>query len=404
MNEKETNSALRTHIEFLELQNKYLKKEHAQYLSLFDKGEVSLFKWNNDDTWSTAYASQNVYNLSGYTSEEFLKNEIDYSSIIYKDDLDLVSKEVMYALENDIDYFTHTAYRIVAKDGSIKWVLDNTHMIRDFEGKVVSFLGTISDITVLKNYKLNLEKMVKKKTDENILQKDILYRQNRLTTIGETIERIAHQWRQPLNHVGANISKLEMLNKKEFHNRDIEAIIDNSNKSLEYMSKTITDFSNYFAPQKEKKPFFISKAIEDSISIITPLPNTLKITYNSNIDGTQVYGHENELIQVILILLNNAKDAITAKQKKENFEGRIVINTELKDESIYISVVDNGGGIKTANLEKIFEPYFTTKFKSQGTGLGLYMSKMIIEKDMHGTIEAQNAEDGAIFKITLGHK
>ena len=404
MQEKQINTALQEQIKRLEAENKKLRTEQEQHLSLFDKGEVALFKWNNDETWSTEYASKNVYTLSGYSPQEFLTSKIDYANIIYKDDFDLVFKEVAHALENELDYFTHAAYRIIAKNGSIKWVIDNTYMIRDAKGKVVSFLGTISDITPLKNYEFNLQSMVKEKTDENDLQKDILYRQNRLTTIGETIERIAHQWRQPLNHVGANISKLEMLNKKDFNNEDIQTIINNSNKSLEYMSKTITDFSNYFAPQKEKHLFCINKAVENAISIISPLLESIKVRLDFTTKRSEVYGHENELMQVILILLNNSKDAIQKREIENNFESEIIIRTKVEDNEVSICLEDNGGGIEKDLLEKIFEPYFTTKFKHQGTGIGLYMSKMIIEKDMKGTLEVSSTQNRTIFKIVLGHK
>ncbi|MEA1983790.1 MAG: PAS domain-containing protein [Campylobacterota bacterium] len=404
MKNSESITQLQTRIKALESQNKRIKKEYDESLSLFDKGEVSLFKWNNNDTWSTEYASKNVLELTGYSAEEFLSSEITFADIVYRDDLTTVICEVEYALKYNTEYFTHMPYRILTKEKKLKWVLDNTYMIRDSYGEVTHFLGTISDITQLKQYETELENMVERKSEEIILQKDILYRQHRLTTIGETMEMIAHQWRQPLNHVGANLSKLEMLNRKKLHNGEIQKIVEDSNFSLEYISQTVDDFSNYFSPTKDKKNFSLNALIENFKKITDTLMKSIDIKYTMPQEKTLLYGHENELLQVLLVLLNNAKDAIELKNKKSAFHGEVTLSVVNADDLTTILVQDNAGGIKTEIIDKIFEPYFTTKFKSQGTGLGLYMTKMIIEKDMNGTIEVENRNDGALFKITLGHK
>ncbi len=264
-------------------------------------------------------------------------------------------------------------------------------------------LITFTDITKIKDYESNLEAMVKEKTDENLEQKEILYRQNRLTSIGETIVNIAHQWRQPLNSVGANISKLEMLNEKEFHNKDIQKIADESHKSLEYMSKTVDDFSNYFSSNKAKEMFCVNDVLNEAINILKTQLNSLniKMELSSKRDKLHIFGHRNELMQVLIILINNAKDAILLKNEKDKFEGLINIDLNTNDKEIIISVKDNGTGIKEDIIDKIFEPYFTTKFKSNGTGIGLYMSKMIIEKDMGGVIEVLSSDTGAIFRCKL---
>jgi len=390
-----------TTIDELKEQINLLKSEREQHLSLFDKGEVSLFKWNNDEGWTTAYASKNVYTLFGYTAKEFLNKDIDYADIIHKDDFQTVYDEVIHALDHKLDYFTHTTYRIVTKDKTIKWVLDNTYMIKDESGEVSHFLGTISDITDLKNYESNLEEMVQKKSDENLRQKDILYRQSRLTTIGETIQNISHQWRQPLNQVASNIAKLEMLNEKKFRNDDIASIISSVNGSLEYMSTTISDFNNFFAPQKEKTFFSIKDVIYDAIHIIRPSLNSANISLQLKLEEsiTAIEGHENELIQALLILLNNAKDALLVKKAKVDFNANITLSLYKKGSKIRLSVEDNADGIDLKIIDKIFEPYFTTKFKNQGTGIGLYMCKMLIEKEMDAKIDVKNTYNGALFTI-----
>ena len=264
-------------------------------------------------------------------------------------------------------------------------------------------LITFTDITKIKDYESNLEAMVKEKTDENLEQKDILYRQSRLTSIGETIVNIAHQWRQPLNSVGANISKLEMLNERDLHNGDIQKIADESNKSLEYMSKTVDDFSNYFSSNKAKEMFCVNDVLDEAVNMLKSQLHSLdiKLELSSKRDKLHTFGHKNELMQVLIILINNAKDAILLKSEKEKSQGLISIDLATDNEEIIISIKDNGTGIQEDIIDKIFEPYFTTKFKSHGTGIGLYMSKMIIEKDMGGTIEALNSDTGAIFRCKL---
>lgn len=394
---------MKNKIRLLEQKILQLENERQQHLALFDNGEVALFKWNNDESWSTAYASQSTYKLFGYRPEEFVSNKIDYAEVIHPDDLNMIMNEVINALENDIEYFTHTAYRIITKNQTIKWVLDSTHMIKGEDGEVSHFLGTIADITELKNYELNLKNLVEEKIEENNKQKDILYRQSRLTTIGETIQNISHQWRQPLNHIGANISKLEMINEISLKNSDIQTIINNANNSLEYMSQTISDFTNYFSPNKVKEKFFIDEAILDAISIVKHQFNNLEINivFNTTKKCAKINAHKNELIQAIIILLNNSKDALLLKKESISYKCLINIDIDVQDNILYLFIADNGIGIKKDLIESIFEPYFTTKFKQQGTGIGLYMCKMIIEKDMGGLIEASSSVDKTLFTIRL---
>ena len=394
---------LKAQIQNLESQNRTLQSQQLEYLSLFNQGDISLFKWNNDTGWSTEYASKNVEDIFGYTAEEFIQNDINYSNIIYPDDLEEVYSEVEDALKNSIDYFTHKAYRVITKSGDIKWVLDNSYTIRDENNNVSHFIGTISDITHLKNYELNLEQLVKEKTEENISQKDILYRQSKFTTIGQTIQNIAHQWRQPLNHIGANLSKLEMLNETKYNLNEIQTIIENSNTSLEYMSNTINDFINYFSTNNVQKVFKVSEVIYESTRILRPQLQNSSIVLNLDIkdEFIEIYGYKNELIQVMLMILNNAKDAITLKNEKETVHGKIDIKLNTTKECVTISIKDNGEGIDENILSRIFEPYFTTKFKLQGTGIGLYMCKIIIEKDMNGLIDVTNSKNGATFNISL---
>jgi signal transduction histidine kinase len=166
------------------------------------------------------------------------------------------------------------------------------------------------------------------------------------------------------------------------------------------MSKTIDDFRNFFAPNKAKGKFLFKDSMQSVLALMIPQLNNHNIEIK--VDGDQnveVYGFENELKQVLINIVSNAKDAIVSNKDIE--EGLIKIGVEFGKTNIYISIQDNAGGVPENLIDKIFEPYFTTKFKSQGTGLGLYMSKVIVEKNMKGELHFHNDDDGAVFCIKL---
>ncbi len=236
------------------------------------------------------------------------------------------------------------------------------------------------------------------KTKDKLIQQ-----QSKMATMGDMIGNIAHQWRQPLNVVGVNIMKLELLNDINYNDKEIQTIADNTNKSLQYMSKTIDDFRNFFAIKKDKDYFFIEEVTEEAKSIINTQLIDLNINLNieNNCKKLEIFGYKNELLQVILNILNNAKDAIMTKKQKDLFDGEISIKVYCIDNNINIDIQDNAGGIPKDIISKIFDPYFTTKFKSKGTGLGLYMSKIIIETNMNGSLLVSNDINGAKFTISL---
>ncbi len=229
----------------------------------------------------------------------------------------------------------------------------------------------------------------------------LIFQQSKLAAIGEMIGNIAHQWRQPLNSIGVTMMKLEFNNENNNLTKEsITEVINNTNEIVSHMSKTIDDFRNSFLPNKEKIKFKIKDSIHNILTLMTPQLTThnvdIKVTGDPNIS---FFGYKNELKQVLINIISNAKDAIINNKNISN--GLIQINIQVEQNNILITVQDNAGGVPKELIHKIFEPYFTTKFKSQGTGLGLYMSKVIIEKNMDGHIYVENITDGAIFYINL---
>lgn len=195
--------------------------------------------------------------------------------------------------------------------------------------------------------------------------------------------------------------QLGMLQEK-----DIEPIVQSVSNSTKYLSNTIDDFRNFFKTDKEKELFNLSDALNKSLNIVGSKFKSYDIELIQTQEDVVVENYENELIQVLMNLLNNAKEQFLAKEIQRRL---LFINIYAKDKNAYIQIKDNALGIDAQHIERIFEPYFTTKHKAQGTGIGLHMSREIIVKHMKGNIQSQNVAftyekqkyKGALFTITL---
>ncbi len=248
---------------------------------------------------------------------------------------------------------------------------------------------------------MQLEERVEDELEKNKKQQFILMQQSRLAQMGEMISMIAHQWRQPLNvlslatqgiYLKFTMNKLTSLSMEHFNTT--------TKKQIQEMSTTIDDFREFFKPQKEKKIFEISKTIEHVIEITKPIYKSQEIKLAVDIQkGIFVNGYSNELGQALINIINNAKDALVENNvDKKKF---VEISTEIKDDMVLIVIEDNAGGIDDKVKDKIFDPYFSTKSEKNGTGIGLYMSKMIIDEHMNGEIKVLNTQNGAKFIVTL---
>ncbi len=229
--------------------------------------------------------------------------------------------------------------------------------------------------------------------DERVIQQSLLLQQSRLASMGEMVSTIAHQWRQPLTH----LSYLFMNMKKKSDNPDfIRTKIEEGTSQLHYMSQTIEDFSNFYNPSKEKKRFSVQEACLLAQQIAEPSLKKVHVNLQCHvISDFHIFGNQNEFQQVILNLINNARDILVERQIKQPHISIMIANNSIK-------VCDNAGGVENKYMDKIFDPYFTTKAKSDG--IGLYIAKTIIEKEMGGTLQAKNSQEGACFHIALLEK
>lgn len=228
----------------------------------------------------------------------------------------------------------------------------------------------------------------------------LLFQQSKMALMGEMMSAIAHQWRQPLNALATLNMQIEM--KLEFQGdmnlEDYKPISDGINNQLSYMSKTIDDFRDFFIPSKRKSNFSICNVIKEVIEILKPQLDNNNIKYTSTEGTFKFIGFPNEFKQVIINIINNSKDAILSNKIKD---GEINILVEEMHSNIFVHIRDNGGGIDKKIINKVFNPYFTTKFEAKGTGIGLYMSKMIIEKSMGGELLVESENTKTTFTIVL---
>ena len=242
-------------------------------------------------------------------------------------------------------------------------------------------------------YDITNEIMLQKEVEE---KQKIIFLQSRMASLGQMLANVAHQWRQPLTELNLTLFNLkksfETKNQKEF-----DKFYDSSKNLILGMSNTIENFTNFFTPQKEKEKFLLNLSINEALKILNRVLQEENINIKFDIlKNLEVFGIKNELTQVLLNLINNSKDAFIQKSIKQK---DITIKTYLKDDFIYLEYLDNAQGVDKELFDRIFEPYFTTKHQSSGTGLGLFICKIIIENSFEGQILHENTKDGLKFTI-----
>lgn len=237
---------------------------------------------------------------------------------------------------------------------------------------------------------------------EELHEKDqLLMQQSRLAAMGEMINNIAHQWRQPLNVVGLIVQELQTRHDQgDITNELFREKVADVMKVLQHMSQTIDDFRTFFRPNKKKEYFQVAQLVPKVFSLVDGSFRKMEIRLDSNLaDTTVICGYPNEYSQVLLNILVNARDAFS--ECATDCQRVVSISAFTESGRSVVTIADNAGGIPEEIIHKVFDPYFTTKGPDKGTGVGLYMSKLIVDKSMNGTLTVCNTHDGAQFRIEI---
>ena len=246
-----------------------------------------------------------------------------------------------------------------------------------------------------------LRQRVKIEVAKNREKDIILIQQNRQAALGESLEHIVHQWKQPLNTIGMLIQFLQSYYAKGKLTDDfVRDIVDKTMDQLHHMSQTAEVFRDYYKPEKEKRAFGLRSSLEEALSFVEPEFRHQNIAVEIDADPELAgHGFPKEFAQVLLIILTNARDAF--KERKTG-NPRLAIKAFAEGKRAVVTVMDNAGGIPEKVIDKVFDLYFTTKEATGGTGIGLYMAKSIIEKHMNGSLSVTNVDGGAQFRIEVG--
>jgi PAS domain S-box-containing protein len=295
-----------------------------------------------------------------------------------------IDKELLQTFSTSTSEFTY-----YTQSNEMKHIILNKAVYKNIDGTVGGIVCIMDDIT------------------ERVQQKQFLIQQSKLAEMGDMIAAIAHQWNEPLVELSALVQDIQtsyLLN--ELKDVDVKDFVNDSMVQIKYMSRTLNDFRNFLKPSTTKKLFSISKALNEINEIIGKQVFYSNINMNFNYKNENeellIYGYENEFKQVLLNLINNAKNKIIEKEEELNKKYKIDVNIQRCKNYNTIEIIDNAGAIDENIINSIFQPYFTTK--KDGTGLGLYMAKVIIEDKMKGTINARNDGENVIFTIRLPHK
>jgi PAS domain S-box-containing protein len=375
--------------------NERLNDDFNDLFKDFDKYVIAS---KTDLKGNITYVSKRFCDISGYKKEELLGK--NHNVLRHKDMPKELFKDMWKTISSKQSWVGDIKNK--TKDGSDYWVKANISPLYH-DDKHMGYVAIRYDITDKKRID-ELNQSLKQRIKEEIAQsrrKDQqMVEQSRLAQMGEMISMIAHQWRQPLTAISSASGVITLKARRD--KLDSKLALELSQKISDYsqhLSATIDDFREFFKSNKTKKETDFTTILKSVKNIVGESINSSGIELIQNINSNSKFiSYENELKQVILNLIKNAEDVLVENKVDNPF---IKIDAYEEDNKFILSVSDNAGGIPEDIIDKIFDPYFSTKTQKDGTGLGLYMSKIIIEDHCNGKLIAKNNENGAIFKIIL---
>lgn len=398
------NKALKIANNEIEEKTKLIAKQKELFEKLYSKSSDGVLLIKNKKIID---CNEAILKLLEYSKDELLNKSIDEISPKFQlnnDDSTIISsKKIDETLKNGVCNFEWT---LLSKNSIYIWVeivltaieIDNKAVIHTVIRNINKRKEMEKELESLTN---KLEDRIVEEIKKNEEKTKQLIQQSRLAQMGEMISMIAHQWRQPLAAISATTNSIllktmldEKISKEEL-TKELNLITDYS----QHLSLTIDDFRNFFKTDKIKSEISLEELIDKTINIIKIQFETKEIKVEKDYKfNEKILSYSTELQQVILILLKNAEDALIEKEIENK---NIKISTYKENDFVIIEVEDNAKGIPNDIIEKIFDPYFSTKKEKEGTGIGLYMSKIIIDEHCSGNLSVKNSKFGAIFKIKL---
>ncbi|HFU74671.1 MAG TPA: PAS domain-containing sensor histidine kinase [Arcobacter sp.] len=373
-----------------------LKEKEYNCDFFFNSSLEGIIVWDKHKT--IVSANKTFLKLTGYNSDEIYgKNVFDF---VDPKDYDNFQSKIFEHKSNE-----HELY-FIRKDGTdfLAKVSKNIYPQND----TTSDIWFITDLSTIKQKEIELEKLnreLEKKINEAVQEnreKDrSIIEKSRLAQLGEMISMIAHQWRQPLTAISATCNNiiLQTMMDKKLQEEEVRKELELVTGYTKYLSDTIDDFRNFFKKNKFKEKTTIDKIINDTLYIISSTIENHNITLTTSLNASvEIETYTGEIKQVILSIIKNAQDALRLNNIKN---AEIRIDTYTHTDYVELIISDNAKGIPINILDRIFEPYFSTKKELDGTGLGLYMSKIIVEKNCDGKLFATNKNDGAVFFLQL---
>lgn len=402
---------LKKHNKKLKLANDEIKEKNLQILKqkelfekIFKKSAHGVLIIKNDKIEDCNEASLKIFNQE---KKEILGKSFYELSPIYQDSnknsKESFQEKIKETIDNGQNFFE---WKCLKSDSNISWLeivltaieIDNQALIHMVIRDINKRKKMERELEILTS---NLEYKIQEEIKKNEEKTTQLIQQSRLAQMGEMISMIAHQWRQPLTAILATSNNLLikiMLNEK-IDKRTLKDELELINEYSLHLSSTVDDFRNFFKTDKRKITCYLEDLIDKSINIIKTSVESKNIKLNTNYSFNKAMNlYSTEIQQVILNILKNSEDALV---EKEIINKEITIKTYEENNNAIIEISDNGGGVKENIIDKIFDPYFTTKKSKEGSGLGLYMSKTIINEHCKGKLIATNIKDGILFKIIL---
>ncbi len=370
--------------------------EVQRLLQSFDKYIIAS---KTDTHGNIIYVSEAFQDISGYSAEELLGQS---QSIVNHPDM---PKETFInlweSIRNGKTWIGFIKNR--KKDGNFFWIRSSISPDIDSMGNIVGYYAISENVTATKAYEelsKTLEVRIKEEIEKNDEQTAHMIYQSRLAQMGEMISMIAHQWRQPLASISAISGTLSLdVMMKDYNEDFFEERLNSIDELSQHLSRTIDDFRGFFKNDKKREKALLEDVLDGCLQIIGPSLSNKNINLIIDIEKKEIVNsYISELKQVILNILKNAEDALIEAKIED---ATIWVKGYRYNSNVYLTIEDNGGGIPETIIDKIFDPYFSTKKQKDGTGLGLYMSKIIIEEHIDGKIRLTNSDVGACFTIVI---